>query len=131
LLVGNPDIGPIEKTLKLSINGGPEITYLFDTTGHSRTATGWFLETFSFIGTGSDTIQSRSAAPAGGYGQAAYGPAIDDESVTAVHEPSTWAMMIIGFMAYRARRNRPSESTDPCPGQPIGRLFAEARKPVS
>jgi len=38
-----------------------------------------------------------------------YGPALDNVTVTAVPEPSTWAMMILGFagvgyMTYRRRK---------------------------
>jgi hypothetical protein len=38
----------------------------------------------------------------------AFGPALDNVSVTAVPEPATWAMMILGFfgLGFVARRRK-------------------------
>jgi choice-of-anchor C domain-containing protein len=93
MIAGNTDGGPAVKTLGFSIDGVAQPVVTFDSTGDSRTNMGWTTEAFSFIGTGSDTIQfeSLTATP--------FGPALDNVSVTAaVPEPSTWAMMILGFM---------------------------------
>lgn len=68
----------------------------------------WVQETFSFIGTGSDTL-SIAANTDKGYWY------LDDVSVTggaisvaAVPEPSTWAMMLVGFggIGFSMRRRR-------------------------
>jgi choice-of-anchor C domain-containing protein len=120
LLAGNPDNGPVQKTLDVWVNGGTHASYSFDTTGHSLSSMGWALQTFSFVGTGSDILYFASTTPAPGSGPsghlAAFGPALDGISITegasagpAAPEPATWAMMIlgfmgVGFMSYRRRK---------------------------
>ncbi|WOH53750.1 choice-of-anchor C family protein [Bradyrhizobium sp. sBnM-33] len=111
-LAGNPDQGPTVKTIGVTIGGSGLQTFTFDTTGKSHNDMGWITETFLYTATGTSTItfQSLTVGPAGNVNFAAYGPALDNVSVTAVPEASTWAMMIlgfagIGFIAYR-RRNR-------------------------
>jgi hypothetical protein len=65
------------------------------------------LETFTFTGNGSDTLTFQAQNSNFSY-------RLDDVSVTrvasAVPEPSTWAMTLIGFagigfLAYRRKRN--------------------------
>jgi hypothetical protein len=65
---------------------------------------------YTASGTSTITFQSLTVGPTGNETFAAYGPALDNVSVTAIPEASTWAMMIVGFagagfLAYR-RRNQ-------------------------
>lgn len=123
LMSGNPDNGPAAKTLDVWVNAGAHSTYTFDTSvaGNSHSSMGWVTESFTFVGTGSDVLHFASTTPAplsGPSGDlAAFGPALDGISITegaaagpAAPEPSTWAMMIlgflgVGFMSYRRRRS--------------------------
>ena len=106
MLSGNPDSGPSLKTLGFSIDG-VESQYFYDTAAHGTTRADmqWTTVSFSFIGTGTTTdLQFRSLTGDGN----AYGPALDNVSVTAVPEASTWAMLVlgfagVGFMAYRRK----------------------------
>jgi choice-of-anchor C domain-containing protein len=104
-LAGNTDGGPTVKTIGVTIGTSGLQTFTFDTTGKSHGNMGWITESFLYTATGASTItfQSLTVGP-GAY----YGPALDNVSVTAVPEASTWAMMILGFMgvgfvAYRRK----------------------------
>ena len=70
-------------------------------TNDAGTFAGHLTQT-SFIATGTDTFTFTQFSA----GQAS--PTFDDFAIAAVPEPSTWAMMIlgfagVGFMAYRRR----------------------------
>jgi choice-of-anchor C domain-containing protein len=111
LMAGNPDGGPAVKTLDVSTLSGGTQTFSFDTTGRSLATMGWTQYSFMFTATGaSDTITFLSTSCCGsGAFPAAYGPALDLVTVSAVPELSTWAMMLIGFagigfMAYRRNK---------------------------
>jgi choice-of-anchor C domain-containing protein len=101
-LAGNTDSGPTTKTLKTSA-GATVLLSSFDTTGHSRGSMGWTPVSFEFQAVGSTetlTFLSTTDTP--------FGPALDNVSVTPVPEPSTWAMMLlgftgVGFLAYRRK----------------------------
>jgi choice-of-anchor C domain-containing protein len=99
-LAGNPDNGPTVKEIGVSIGGSGLQTFFFDTTGKSRGNMGWVTDSFLYTATGTSTItfQSLTAGPVGQESFAAFGPALDNVSVTAVPEASTWAMMILGFL---------------------------------
>jgi hypothetical protein len=64
---------------------------------------GWVYKSFDFTANGpTETLTFQSTTGS------AYGPALDNLSVTPVPEPSTWAMMIlgfagVGFLAYRRK----------------------------
>jgi hypothetical protein len=86
--------------LKVSIDGATEVTVTDALDTYTQ-------ETFSFTGTGSDTIAVAAQNTASEF-------YIDDISVTgsavaAVPEPATWAMMLVGFgglgAAMRRRRS--------------------------
>lgn len=103
-LAGNPDGGLPVKLLDVSVAG---------TTGSASYETNapafgpWVLQTLNFNVANADvyTLAFQSADLSG-----AYGPVIGEVSIAAVPEPSTWAMVIlgfagVGFVAYR-RRNQ-------------------------
>ena len=106
-MAGNPDGTPNIKTVDVSFGSSGAQIFKFDDTGFSKTNMGWKLESFLYTATGTLSDLSFQSAT-----QGAYGPALDDVSVTAVPEASTWAMMIlgfagVGFTAYR-RKNKHS-----------------------
>jgi hypothetical protein len=63
---------------------------------------GWKHFSFTFLATGSLETLSFESTTAAYSGNPTYpfalGPALDIVAVTAVPEPSTWAMMILGFL---------------------------------
>jgi hypothetical protein len=101
-LAGNPDGGsPSIKSLLVDVAG--------TTSNKTYTTSGgfgpWVLETvfFSVASPGLETLSFQSADSSG-----PYGPVIGEVSISAVPEPSTWAMMVlgflgVGFMAYRRK----------------------------
>jgi choice-of-anchor C domain-containing protein len=106
-LSGNPDGGPNPKPLLVAAAGKSE-NYIFSVSGHSRANMGWEEETFTFTANGASdvlTFTSESGTP--------YGPVLGDvELAAAVAEPSTWAMMLLGFTSlslasYRQARRPP------------------------
>ena len=113
-IAGNPAGGPTEKTLTGAANAIVLISPTFNTTGKSLGNMGWTQVSFDFTATGNLetlTFASTTTADSGNSTfPTAFGPALDNVAVTAVPEPSTWAMMILGFLgvglaAYR-RKNR-------------------------
>jgi choice-of-anchor C domain-containing protein len=96
LMAGNPDNGPSIKTLDVSLSSSSGHVFNFDTTGRSLGAMGWEEKSFTFVALGStETIMFTSLG--GGGPNPFYGPALDLVSVSAVPEPSTWALMLLGF----------------------------------
>jgi choice-of-anchor C domain-containing protein len=111
-VAGNPDGGPQVKTLDGLANAIISSQPSFNTAGHTKDDMGWKTFTFTFLATGSSETLTFTSTTTGdsGNGQfpTAFGPALDNVSVTAIPEPATWAMMIfgfmgIGFMAYRRK----------------------------
>lgn len=101
-LSGNPDGVPMIKNLQVSIDGQSQ-TFTFNDSGISRSAMNYLTETFDFTYTGESNLLSFASID---NPDSAYGPVIGNIEISAVPEPSTWAMMIlgflgIGFMAYR------------------------------
>ena len=101
-LAGNPDDPDVNekiKFLQVGLSNGP--FYTFDTTGQTKTNMGWVTKSFEFIAT--DTTSKLFFASAQ---DSAFGPALDNVSVTAVPEPETYAMFLAGItlMAGIARR---------------------------
>ena len=102
---GNPDGGPTTKDFSVSINGATS-NFSFDTTGASLTTMNFKTASFDFIATGGPTTLSftsldTSASPF-------YGAAIGNVSVTAVPEPATAALVMLGLgvLGFAARRRR-------------------------
>jgi choice-of-anchor C domain-containing protein len=55
-LAGNPDGGPVVKTLAVTVGADPSHIFTFDTTGKTKTDMGWEHLGFSFTGPGGSTI---------------------------------------------------------------------------
>ena len=65
-------------------------------TGFSKTNMGWTLEQFSFTNPTAGNIQLQFV---GTNDNTPYGAAIGGISVSAIPEPATWAMLLLGFGA--------------------------------
>jgi choice-of-anchor C domain-containing protein len=93
-LAGNPDGGLGDKFVATSVSGDWVNSFTFNVGGSNTKADmGW--KEFSYVFTAFDTqstlvFNSQTHTP--------YGPALDNVSISsAVPEPATWAMMIMGF----------------------------------
>lgn len=89
----NPDGGANPRTGFIDVGGG-QTQFIYSGSG-SRTNMQWEQETFDFVATGPTTTLTFAADPASA-GQF-YGPALDNVSIGAIPEPTTWAMIILGF----------------------------------
>jgi choice-of-anchor C domain-containing protein len=100
-VAGNPDGGPIVKTFDTGVN--VVIPETFDNQGFTRSSMGWTPYSFEFTATALTSTLSFTSTT-----NTPFGAALDNVSVTAVPEASTWAMMILGFLgvgfvAYRRK----------------------------
>jgi choice-of-anchor C domain-containing protein len=106
-LAGNPDGADETKfmvtTLGNGVGGGAAKIFTFDVgAGNTREDMGWKTFSYTFTATSNSTTLNFASA-----NESPYGPALDNVSVSAVPEPATWAMMIVGFGAAGAMvRNR-------------------------
>jgi len=102
-MAGNPDNLPSIKTLNASF-GSTTQSFSFDDTGKTRNNMGWVNYSFFATTSGGPTMLQFQSTTA-----TAYGPALDNVSVTAVPEPEEYAVMgmvsltLCGLMV-RARR---------------------------
>lgn len=77
---------------------------LVDThTGFTNASDDWTLYTVVVTGSGSDSLEFRAVGTSD-----SFGGSLDAISISAVPEPSTWAMMVLGFLgvgfaAYRRK----------------------------
>ena len=90
-LSGNPDGGAGVKTVDVSAGGASQV-FTFDTGSNSRASMDYVQETLDFISTGSTTLTFTSQDV-----NSPFGPVVGGVSVTAVPEPATWAIMLVGF----------------------------------
>jgi choice-of-anchor C domain-containing protein len=105
-LAGNPDNGTGPKTVLVTLASASQ-TYTFTVTNaDTHSNMGYLQELLPNIalGVGSAKLTFASQDDA----TSAYGPVIGGVNVSAVPEPSTWAMLIIGFLgvgfvAYRGK----------------------------
>jgi choice-of-anchor C domain-containing protein len=108
-LAGNPDSAPVVKLAIADATGLPGAAYLFDTTGKTKTNMGWTQLTYDFTADSTSTTLTFSNSNQTGF-KTPYGAALDNISISAVPEPATWAVMLIGFgglgAAMRSRRSR-------------------------
>ena len=109
-LAGNPDGGFDNKLMATSVTGDQTNNFEFLVgPGNTKEDMGW--KKYSYVFTAYDptaTLAFNSQT------QTPFGPALDNVSISAVPEPATWAMMIIGFtgagVAIRRRRRDDSVS---------------------
>lgn len=104
-LSGNPDGPPPTKALEVSVTGSAAQDYTYPVVG-DKANMNYAINSYVFTwGGGNATLTFASLnAPSDN----PYGPVIGDVSISAVPEPATWAMMILGFLglgfvAYRRR----------------------------
>jgi choice-of-anchor C domain-containing protein len=105
-LAGNPVGGPAIKSVGVEI-GATVTNFTFDTTGRSLTDMGWETRSLQFTATGTSTVLGFVSNTL-----TAFGPAIDNVSVSAIPEPATWAMFGGGLLAVALsrRKTRPKKS---------------------
>jgi len=100
-LSGNPDAFRGETRIAVVGAGGSTIgTATYDLSAlNSRTNMLWETREFYFIATGATTeIRFTSGNPIPGSGNTSWGAALDNVSVTtAIPEPATWGLMMLGF----------------------------------
>jgi choice-of-anchor C domain-containing protein len=103
-LAGNPEGPPVLKTAEVSAAGKVQ-DFTFNTAGHSETSMGWTTMDFVFTATSSMTTLSFASLNA-----TAFGPALDNVSVSVIPEPSSLALCgiagAIGVAVARGRRKR-------------------------
>jgi choice-of-anchor C domain-containing protein len=91
-LSGNPDGLPTTKTVDVSV-GTLNQTYTYNIGTNSHSNMQYALESATFIAGTSNTL-AFSSLDGGG---SPFGPVVGGVAVSAVPEPSTWAMMLLGF----------------------------------
>lgn len=91
-LAGNPEGGPVVKSVDVLATGGVTSNYTFDTTGKSRPNMGWLTKSYSF--TASSTSTTLSFTSLNG---TPFGPALDNVSVTAVPVPAGMLLALTGL----------------------------------
>lgn len=87
----NPE-SPELKTMQISWGGTVLDTLTLDPAGHSKTDMGWAYHSYIVSGFGYDVLRFTSLGPSN-----AFGPAIDDVSVTLVPEPASLAALLLGI----------------------------------
>ena len=104
-LSGNPDGAPPSKALAVSVTGSTTQNYDYPVVG-DKVNMNYSDESYIFTwGGGNATLTFASLNTPS---ENPYGPVIGDVSISAIPEPATWAMMILGFLgvgfvAYRRR----------------------------
>jgi hypothetical protein len=117
-LAGNPDYKinlSDTKTVQVTL-GTSSQTFNFVVTNQTDANMGYILETSGpiYLGAGSETLAFQSLDTSGVSFNDSFGPVIGAVDVSSsVPEPSTWAMMIlgflgIGFVAYRRKKSGPA-----------------------
>jgi choice-of-anchor C domain-containing protein len=108
-LSGNPDGTPTTKTLDVSVGNvaNQQFTYSTSANGTTKTDMKYVLETVIFTSNGSTPLSFSSLSA-----DSPYGPVIGGLSISSVPEPSTWAMLVLGFLGlgFLAVRQKGSRS---------------------
>ena len=104
-LSGNPDGPPPTKALEVSVTGSAAQDYSYPLVG-DKVNMSYSIESYIFTWGGGDATLTFASLNAPSSNP--YGPVIGDVSISAIPEPATWAMMILGFLgvgfvAYRRR----------------------------
>jgi choice-of-anchor C domain-containing protein len=111
-LAGNPAGGPQFKTLDSTADLTIFSPAPFDVSNTNLTNMGWINYSFLFTATSNSETLTFTSTTTGNSGNSTYptafGPALDNVTIAAVPEPSTWAMMLLGFLglgfvAYRRK----------------------------
>lgn len=102
-LGANGDGPPPTKSVDVSATGNATVGYTVPSTAFPPNVVTYSPFAYSFTATGTSTTLKFTST-----GTTAYGAALDNVSVTAVPEPATWALMIVGFgaMGGMMRRRR-------------------------
>jgi choice-of-anchor C domain-containing protein len=93
---GNPDNGS-DLRLILADTGGAPTTFAYDldVSSNSRGTMNWMPQSLNFTATGASTVITFAS----GNSNCCFGPAIDNVAIAdAVPEPSSWALMLTGFL---------------------------------
>ncbi|MEO5492397.1 MAG: choice-of-anchor C family protein [Sphingomonas sp.] len=93
-LGANGDGPPPFKTVGVTATGNATGNYSVATTAFPPNVTNWSPFNYVFTATGTSTTLTFAST-----GTTAFGAALDNVNVTAVPEPATWALMILGFGA--------------------------------
>ncbi len=109
-LSGNPDGGDPTKTVVVSVGSVTDETFQYTTGDNSYGSMDYVMETVDFTVTTAGPVTLSFASQDNI--NSPWGPVIGDVAVTAVPEPSTWAMMALGFAGlglagWRRRRAAP------------------------
>ncbi len=100
-IAGNPN-NPDAKVVTTVASGGLPMMSTF-TTGGTRSQMNWQEQSYAFTAGSTTTTLAFFSG-----NDTASGPALDNVSVTAVPEPATWAMMLVGFGAIGGTMRRRS-----------------------
>jgi choice-of-anchor C domain-containing protein len=104
-LSGNPDSALGVKSVQVAVGDALQtFTYDTSTAGNSHGSMLYALQTLNFSTLGATTLSFTSLDAS----NSAFGPVIGGVSISAVPEPTTWALMLMGFGAvgYAVRRQR-------------------------
>jgi choice-of-anchor C domain-containing protein len=114
-LAGNPAGGPQFKTLDSSVAFTLFSPTPFDASNTDLANMGWISYSFLFTAVGNSATLTFASTTTDYSGNSTYptafGPALDNVNVAAVPEPSTWAMMILGFLGLGFLGYRKSSKT--------------------
>ena len=113
-LSGNPDGNPINKSVSVTLSPTTppsSYSYTYQATLNGNHSLNYEFHSFVFTTTGGAETLSFISNDEG-----AYGGVLGGVTISAVPEPSTWAMMIfgfagLGFMAYRRGNNTATLAT--------------------
>jgi choice-of-anchor C domain-containing protein len=91
----NPDNGANPRNGFVTWTGASNQAFSFNNTSSTRSNMLWEQRTVQFTATSTSTTLGFGADPASS--QNAFGPALDNVTIAAVPEPSTWLMLLAGF----------------------------------